>query len=114
DLHEVALAQLAGHRPEDARAAGIALVVDDHGCVLVEGDRGAVVAAVRLLRPDDHRAHDLALLDRALRARRLHGTDDDVADPGVAAVGASHHADAEELAGAAVVCDAHSRFLLDH
>ena len=36
DLHEVLLAQLAGDRPEDARAARVALVVDDHGGVLVE------------------------------------------------------------------------------
>src|SRR6266576_6086975 len=43
DLHEVALAQLAGDRPEDARPAGIVRVVDDHGRVLVEGNRGPVV-----------------------------------------------------------------------
>src|SRR5262245_38940015 len=40
DLHEVLLAQLAGHRPEDARPARVELVVDDHGRVLVERDRG--------------------------------------------------------------------------
>ena len=39
DLHEVLLAQLARDRPEDARAARVALVVDDHGGVLVECDR---------------------------------------------------------------------------
>src|SRR4051794_41229849 len=45
DLHELAVAQLAGDRPEDARAAGILLVVDeDHG-VAVEFDVRAVRAA---------------------------------------------------------------------
>ena len=39
DLHEVLLAQLARDRAEDARAARVALVVDDHGGVLVERDR---------------------------------------------------------------------------
>src|SRR3954449_7216956 len=94
DLHEVLLAQLARDGPEDAGTARIARVVDDHGRVLVERDRGSVVAAERLLRPHDDGAHDLALLDRALRGRGLDGADDDVADARVAAVMAAHHADA--------------------
>src|SRR3954453_17912796 len=49
DLHEVPLAQLARDRPEDAGAARVALVVDDHGGVLVERDRRPVLAAERLL-----------------------------------------------------------------
>src|ERR1044071_1014990 len=53
DLHEVLLAQLAGDGPEDARAARVALRVDDHRRVLVERDLGAVVAPERLLRADD-------------------------------------------------------------
>src|SRR5262249_49006892 len=36
DLHEVALAQLARHRAEDAGAARVVLRVDDHRGVLVE------------------------------------------------------------------------------
>src|SRR5439155_3066502 len=67
DLHEVLLAELAGDGAEDARAARVALRVDDHSSVLVEGDRGAVVPALRLAGADDHCAHDLALLDRTLR-----------------------------------------------
>ena len=84
---------------------GLRCVVDDDGGVLVERDQRAVVAAVRLLRPDDDRLHDLALLDRALRRGGLHGSDDDVADARVAAVRAAHDADAEDLAGARVVGD---------
>src|ERR1700759_4613757 len=38
DLHEVLLAQLAGHRPEDARPTRVALRIDDHRRVLVERD----------------------------------------------------------------------------
>src|SRR5262249_3100693 len=38
DLHEPALAQLARHRTEDARADRLALVVDQHGGVAVEAN----------------------------------------------------------------------------
>src|SRR3954470_3714819 len=106
DLHEVALAQLAGDRPEDARPARVVLGVDDHGRVLVEGDVGAVVAAEGLLRAHDDRGHDLALLDRPLRVGLLDRRRDDVADVRVAALVAALDADAEDLAGAGVVGDA--------
>src|SRR6201987_4372118 len=114
DLHEVLLAQLPRDRPEDAGAARIALVVDDHGGVLVERDRRAVDAAERLARADDDRLHDLALLHGALRRRRLDGADDDVADARVAAVMTAHDADAEQLAGARVVGHLEAGLLLDH
>src|SRR5581483_4237624 len=68
----------------------------------------------RLLRAHDDRAHDLALLDRALRAGRLHGTDDDVPDAGIAPVRAAHDPDAEQRPGAGVVGHADPGLLLDH
>src|SRR3954453_16398362 len=89
DLHEVALAQLAGDRPEDARAARVVLRVDEHRGVLVEGDVRAVVAAELLLRANDDGRDHLALLHSGVRDRLLDRTDDDVADAGVAAVGAA-------------------------
>src|SRR5262245_23835387 len=114
DLHEVALAQLARHGPEDASAARVVLRVDDHRGVLVEGDVGAVLAPELLLRAHDDRLDDLALLDRALRVGLLDGCGDDVADAGVAAPGAALDADAEDLARAGVVGDLQSRLVLDH
>src|SRR5207248_545339 len=78
-------------------------VVDDHGGVLVERDRGAVVSPVRLLRPDNDSLHDLALFDRALRRRRLHGSGDHVTHPRIAALGATFDPDAEDLARARLV-----------
>src|SRR6476620_930421 len=90
------------------------MVVDDDGGVLVEADQRAVVATVRLLRPDDDGFHHLALLDRALRRRGLHGSNDDVADAGIATVRSSHHSDAEDLAGAGVVGDLKAALLLNH
>src|SRR4051794_23753966 len=114
DLHEPAVAQLAGHRPEDARAARVVGLVDDHRGVLVEADVRAVVAAEGLLRAHDDRADDLALLDRALRRRLLDRRGDDVTDAGIAALVPAHDADAEDLARAGVVGHAQPRLVLDH
>src|SRR3954467_1096454 len=114
DLHEVALAQLARHRPEDARAARVVLRVDDHGRVLVEGDVRAVLAPELLLRAHDDGLHDLALLDRALRVGVLDGRRDDVADARVAPARAALDADAEDLARAGVVGDLEAGLVLDH
>src|SRR5579862_114303 len=114
DLHEVLLAQLARDRAEDPRTARVALIVDQDGGILVEGDQRAVVTTERLLRPHDDRLHDLAHLDCSLRCSSLHGRGDDVADPRVATLRAAGHADAEELAGSRVVGHLESRLLLDH
>src|SRR5262245_35110273 len=46
DLHELLLAQLARHRPEDARPHRLPGVVDEDGRVAVETDVAAVAAAV--------------------------------------------------------------------
>src|SRR5215218_4118074 len=114
DLHESAVAQLARDRPEDARAARVVLGVDDHGGVLVERDVRAVVAPELLLRAHDDRLDDLALLDRPLRVGLLHGRRDDVPHARVAAAGAAHHADAEDLTRAGVVGHAQPGLVLDH
>src|SRR5215212_7633597 len=114
DLHEPAVAQLPGHRPEDAGAARVVLGVDDHRGVLVEGDVGAVLAPELLLRAHDDRLDDLALLHRPLRGGLLHGRGDHVPDARVAAARAAHHADAQDLAGARVVGDLEAGLVLDH
>src|SRR5919108_1233945 len=114
DLHEVAVAQLAGDGAEDARAARVVLRVDDHRGVLVEGDVRAVIAPELLLRAHDDGLDDLALLDRALGVGLLHRGGDDVADAGVAAPGSALDADAEDLPRAGVVGDLEPRLVLDH
>src|SRR3954463_13646349 len=114
DLHEVAVAQLARHRAEDARPPRTAGGVDDHGGVLVESDVGAVLAPELLLRAHDHGRHDLALLHVAVRDRLLDRGDDRVADAGVAALRPATDADAQDLAGAGVVGHAKSCLRLDH
>src|SRR4051812_31470867 len=114
DLHEVAIAQLAGDGAEDSRAARVVLRVDDHGGVLVEGDVRAVLAPELLLRAHDDGLDDLALLDRALRVGLLHGRRDDVADAGVAPARATLDADAQDLARAGVVGDLEAGLVLGH
>src|SRR6478609_9017932 len=114
DLHEVALAQLAGHRPEDARPARVVLSVDDHRGVLVERDVGAVFAPEALLRAHDDRLHDVALLDRPVRVGLLDRGDDDVAHARVTAARATHHADRQDFTRAGVVGHAQSGLVLDH
>src|SRR3954468_13212216 len=114
DLHEVAVAQLARHRAEDARAARVVGGVDDHRGVLVEGDVGAVLAPEGLLGAHDDGGDDLALLDGALRVGRLDRRGDDVAHARVAALVAALDADAEDLASAGVVRHLQPRLVLDH
>src|SRR3954452_8684815 len=114
DLHELLVPELTAHRAEDTGAARVHLVVDQHGGVLVEADVAAVGTALLLLHPDDDALHDLALLDGRAGDGVLDGGDEDVADAGVAPLGAAEHADAEDLLGPTVVRDSEARLLLDH
>src|SRR6267378_862285 len=114
DLHEPLVAQLAPYRSEDAGRAGLALVGNEHGGVLVEPDVGAILALGLLGRAYDHRLHHLALLDLAGGNGVLNRHDDDVAQPRVAALGPAEHADHERSPRARVVRDLENRFLLHH
>src|SRR5690606_22470846 len=114
DLHETLVAQLPAHRAEDAGATRVALLVDEHGRVVVEADVAAVGAAALLLGPHHHAADDVALLDAGTGGGLLHGGHEDVADRGVPPAGAAEHLDDEHLLGAAVVGDLEAGFLLDH
>src|SRR5207245_3690155 len=79
DLHEVALAQLPGDRPKDARAPGIVLIVDDHRGVVVEPDVRAIGSPVLLRHAYDDGLDDLTLFNLTAGLGRLHGRGDDVA-----------------------------------
>src|SRR5205809_4067965 len=114
DLHEPLVAQLAPHRPEDAGRAGLTLVGNEHGGVLVEPDVGAILALGLLGRAHDPRPHHLAFLDLAGGDGVLDRHDDDVAQPRVAALGPAEHADHERAPRARVVRDLEYRFLLYH
>src|SRR5208282_3973447 len=83
NLGELTVAQLAGHRPEDARAHGLIRLVDEHGGVVVEADVGAVAAALLFSHPDDHALHHFPFLDLAFGRRFLHRSGHDIAQPGL-------------------------------
>src|SRR5260221_8661307 len=114
DLHELAGAQLARHRSEDARADRLALLVDEHRRVAVEADGAAVRPANLLRRAHDHRLMDVALLDAAARDRLLDRDDDDVADRRRPAMRAAQHLDALDAARAGIVGNVEIGLHLDH
>src|SRR5215469_708277 len=114
DLHELARAQFARHRSEDARSDRLALLVDQHRRVAVEADRRAVDAADFLRRAYDHRLMHVAFLDRAARDRLLDRHHDYIADGRVFALGAPQHLDALDAPGAGIVGHVEIRLHLDH
>src|ERR1700730_870717 len=114
NLRELAVAQLARHGAEDARAHGVVVRLEEDDGVAVEAYVGAVLAADLLHRAHDHCPGHLALLHRPVRHRLLDGDDHDVAQGGVALVGAAQDADALRLLGARVVRDVEHASRLDH
>src|SRR5260370_42146994 len=85
DPHESPVAQLPADGPENAGAARLHLLVDEHRGVLVEADVAAVGAATFLLGADDDAFDDFALLDRGAGGGVLDGRDEHVTDSGGAA-----------------------------
>src|SRR5215207_5654090 len=89
DLHELLVAKFTADRPEDAGAAGLPVVLQDDGGVLVELDVRAVGTTGLLDGADDDRLDDVALLDVATGDRVLDGRDDGVAEARIAALRAT-------------------------
>src|SRR5688500_16421168 len=81
-------------------AARVALVVDEHGSVLVETDVAAIGAAVFLGRAHDDGPDHVALLDGGVRNGLLDAGDDHVADAGRRLLRAAHDPDHRDRAGA--------------
>ena len=90
------------------------MVVDQDGRVAIEPDIRPVAAPLFFDRPDDHRFHDLPLLDVRFGRRFLHRRRDDVSQAGVAARRAADRIDDRDLARAGVVGDVQDRSHLDH
>src|SRR6476619_3702344 len=79
DLHEPLVAQLAAHRAEDARAARLAVLLDEHRSVLVETDVAAIRPTALLDGAHDDGLDDITLLHARAGQSVLHRRDDDVA-----------------------------------
>src|SRR5882672_885190 len=114
DLHEPALAELAGDRAEHARADRLVVVVDEHGRVAIESDVAAVTAALLLDGPHDDGLDDLALLHGAFGRRLFHRRGDDVAEPRVPAGRSADRVDDGNLARAGIVGDVQDGSHLNH
>src|SRR5690606_7474042 len=114
DLHELLGTQFAGHRPEDARADRFLLVVEQHRRIAVEADQRTIRATHALAGAHHDGVVDLALLDLAARDRVLDRYLDDVANRGVAALGAAEHLDAHHFLGTGVVGHVEVALHLDH
>ncbi|KAG1648322.1 hypothetical protein GQR58_029933 [Nymphon striatum] len=69
---------------KDAGPAGFTVVIDDHGCVLIELDVAAVGTAAFFLGAYNHALHYFALFDTSRRDGIFDGGDNDVAYAGVA------------------------------
>src|SRR5687768_15266113 len=114
DLHEALGAQLARHRPENARADRLHLRRQQHRGVAVEADERAVGAAHALGGAHHDGVVDLALLHPPARRRVLDAHLDQIADRRVAPLRAAHHLDAHDRARAGVVGDVQYRLHLNH
>src|SRR4029078_4130748 len=108
------VAQLAAHGAEDAGAARLAVLPEDHRGVLLELDVGPVGPAALLAGAHDDRLDDIALLDVAAGDGVLDRGHDGVTDTGVAPARATEDTDAQNLLGAGVVGDLETALLLDH
>src|ERR1700687_3168261 len=113
DLHEVALAKLAGHRAEDARASWVVRRGEQHRGVVVETDERSVRALVFLRHTHDDGLDELPLLDLSARLSRLDGRGDGVANRRVLAIVPTGHTDAQDLFRSCVVREVAASFLLD-
>src|SRR5262249_46392699 len=97
DSLKAALAQLAGHRAEDARAPRVLFRVDDDHRIAVEADIAAVFAPFGLLGADDNAGDHVARLHVAPRNRLLDAGLDHIADPSIATPAATKYLDAHTL-----------------
>src|SRR5213593_24439 len=114
DLRELLVPQFPRHGPEDAGADRVVVRLQQYHGVLVEADVGAVLAAHLLHRSHHDGPGHLALLDRPVGYRLLHGDDDHVSERRIPLVGAAHHPDALSLLGPGVVGNVEHGSRLDH
>src|SRR5215207_10050688 len=113
DAHELLVAKLTPDGTEDARAARVAVGLEDHGCVLVELDVRAIRTTALLDGAHDDSLDDITLLDVSAGDGVLDSGDDRVADARVAPTRATEDTDAQDLLGTGVVGDLESRLLLN-
>src|SRR5258708_20459522 len=103
DLHELHIAQLASHGPEDTGADRLELVGQQHSRIGVETNQRTIGAAHAALGAYHDGIIDLALFHFAAPNGVLDAHFDDVADGGVTALRAAQDLDPHAALGAAVI-----------
>src|SRR5690606_15191692 len=103
DLHEALGTQFTRDRPEDAGANGFELGVEQYGSVTAKADERAVLAANALGGANHHGVIDFAFLDAPTRSGVFDAHLDNVANSGVATLGAAQHLDAHDSACTSVI-----------
>src|SRR5581483_8470198 len=103
DLHELHVAQLARHGPENTGADRLELVGQQHGCVAVEADQRSIRTTYTVRGAYHYRVVHLALLDLAAGNRVLDAHLDDITNSCIPALGATEYLDALQSARTAVV-----------
>src|SRR5690606_7469512 len=114
DLHELLGAQLTGHRPEDAGAERLQVLVDQDRGVAVELDEAPVRATHALRGADDHGLCHVTLLHLAVEQDLAAAYDNDVAYRRVLTLRAPEHLDAIPPLRARVVGHVEHAGHLDH
>src|SRR5690606_27981456 len=114
DFHEVFTTQFAGNRAKDTRADRFARLVDQDSSVAIETDHGTIIALQRFGGTDDNGFVNGTFFNTATRNSVFNGYDNNVADAGGAAFGATQYLNALYPTCAAVVSDVEVGFHLNH
>src|SRR5210317_29571 len=84
NLHKLLTAQLTGYRAKNTRTDRCFLRIQQHSCIVVELDQGAIGTTHAFFGAHHDRCHYLALLDLATGDSFFNGNLDEVPDPRVA------------------------------
>ena len=114
NLHETFGTQFARHRPENTRADGLQLLVQQHRRVGIEPHQRAVRAAHTFGGAYHHRVIDFTLFNAATRRGILNADLDHIADAGVTPLGTTQHLDAHNAARAGIIGDVQVGLHLNH
>ena len=101
--HVLLFSQFPCYRSKNTCSLGVAVVVDDDCCIIVEADVGTVSAADFLLRSDDYGLDNVALLYVAVGRGFANRSDYNVADCTDFAEAAALYLNAENLARAGII-----------
>src|SRR5574343_334620 len=93
DLHEALATQFTRNGPEDAGADRLELVVEENGSIAIKAHQGAIRTTNTLGGANHHGVVNVTLLDTTARSGVLNTDFDDVADAGIATLGAAQHLD---------------------